>query len=160
MQHSEGVRRPCAGTARGLLSSTQTGTRKDHEAFCCVEGWRRVRDARGRAGTHHVTYELALPDGQVLPTRISHPVDRSDYGPRIWSHILRDQLDVSPAEFWTCVREGTAPERGMPPPSHDALPVDVVRLLITRVGLTEAEVSAMNKHEAVNRLQRYWIEGR
>lgn len=134
-------------------------TRKDHEAFCRAEGWRRVRDARGRAGTHHIIYELELPDGRVLRTRISHPVDRTDYGPHIWSHILRDQLDVSPAEFWTCVQEGTTPERGMPSPPQNALPIEVVRLLIARVGLTEAEVSAMNKHEAVNRLQRYWIEG-
>ena len=51
-------------------------TRQDHEKFCGAEGWGLVRDARGRTGTHHVTYELGLPDGRVLRTRISHPVDR------------------------------------------------------------------------------------
>ena len=34
-------------------------TREDHERFCQAEGWERVREAKGRTGTHHVTYELA-----------------------------------------------------------------------------------------------------
>lgn len=38
-------------------------TRRDHERFCDIEGWKPVRDVRGRTGAHHVTYELALPDG-------------------------------------------------------------------------------------------------
>ncbi len=57
-----------------------TPTRQDHEKFCRVEEWVVVRDARGRSGTHHVTYELYLKDGQVLRTRISHPVNRTAYG--------------------------------------------------------------------------------
>src|SRR3954469_23640834 len=89
-------------------------TRQDHEEFCRTEGWRPVRDARGRTGTHHITYEFDLPDGRVLRTRISHPPDRSGYGAAIWSHILRDQLQVSEAEFWRCVRDGTGPDRGAP----------------------------------------------
>jgi hypothetical protein len=32
-------------------------------------------------------------------------------------------------------------------------------LLITRVGLTEPEVAAMKKAEAVERLNRFWAEG-
>lgn len=43
------------------------------------------------------------PDGRVLRTRVSHPVDRTDYGKSLWSHILRDQLEVSEAQFWECV---------------------------------------------------------
>ena len=134
-------------------------TRKDHEAFCVIEGWRRVRDARGRTGTHHVTYELALPDGRILRTRISHPVDRSGYGVSLWSHILRDQLRVTEAEFWAAVRENKKPDRGAPEPSAEALPADVVHLLISRVGLPEAEIAAMTKEQAIDRLQRYWAEG-
>jgi hypothetical protein len=134
-------------------------TRKDHEAFCAVEGWQRVRDARGRTGTHHVTYELALPDGRILRTRISHPVDRSGYGASLWGHILRDQLQVTEAEFWAAVREHKKPNRGAPEPPPQALPADVVHLLISRVGLPEAEVAAMTKDQAIDRLQRYWAEG-
>ena len=131
-------------------------TREDHERFCQVEGWRRVHDAKGRTGTHHVTYELVLWDGQVLRTRILRP---PTYGPAIWSHILRDQLKVDQDAFWACVREGKLPDRGVPAPSAEALPADLVHLLLTRVGLTEEEVRLLSKTEAIARLQRYWTEG-
>lgn len=135
-------------------------TRADHDASCRTEGWVRVRDARGRSGTHHVTYEFGVPDGRILRTRISHPVDRSDYGPGLWTHILRDQLDVSEQEFWSCVADRTPPDRGQPDVPAEALPADLVHLLTTRVGLAEREVAAMSRAEAIERLQRYWTEGR
>lgn len=134
-------------------------TRQDHEKFCDVEDWKPVRDARSRTGTHHVTFELALPDGCILRTRISHPVDRSTYGPNLWSHILRDQLQVSEPEFWSCARDGVKPDRGMPEPPAEALPADLAHLLINRVGLSDSEVAAMSKTDAVERLNQYWTEG-
>ncbi|NJC68317.1 cytotoxic translational repressor of toxin-antitoxin stability system [Planosporangium thailandense] len=134
-------------------------TRQDHDKFCGIEGWTPVRDARGRTGTHRITYELNLPDGRVLRTRISHPADRTTYGPSLWSHILRDQLGVSEEEFWTCVRDGVKPNRGIPEVPPEALPADLVSLLITRVGLADSEVAAMSKAEAVERLNRFWTEG-
>lgn len=134
-------------------------TRQDHNKFCDIEGWTPVRDARGRTGTHHVTYELDLPDGRVLRTRISHPVDRGTYGSSLWSHVLRDQLLVSEEEFWACVRDGIKPDRGLPERPAKALPADLVHLLIARVALAESEVAAMNKAEAVERLNRYWTDG-
>lgn len=133
-------------------------TRKDHDTFCRVEEWRPVRDARGRTGTHHVTYELDLPDGRILRTRISHPVDRSNYGQSMWRHILRDQLKVHEAGFWACVHDGDKPHRGVPEPPAEALSADLVHLLISRVGLAETEVATMSKQDAVARLQRYWTE--
>ena len=135
-------------------------TREDHEAFCKAEGWQPVRDARGKTGTHHVTYELHLHDGRILRTRISHPVNRDTYGPRIWAHILRDQLDIDQAAFWACVRDGTKPDRGEPEPPAGALPADLVHLLLTRVRLSEAEVAAMSKDQAIARMQQYWATGR
>jgi hypothetical protein len=134
-------------------------TRKLHEDFCVTEGWDRVHDARGRTGTHHITYELRLRDARILRTRISHPVDRTTYGPSIWTHILRDQLQVMAAEFWRCVQEGVKPARGAPETPAESLPLELVHLLIHRVGLTEPEVAAMTKEEAVTRLNRYWAEG-
>lgn len=134
-------------------------TRQDHETFCQVEGWRRVRDARSRAGTHHITYKLEMKDGRVLRTRISHPVDRRAYGPSIWSHILRDQLGVSQEEFWACVRDRKTPDRGVPVPPSTALPADLVYLLMARVGLAEGDIATMTKDEALARLQSYWDEG-
>ena len=133
-------------------------TRKDHESFCETEQWHRVRDARGRAGTHHVTYELGLVDGRILRTRISHPVDRTTYGAGLWKHVLRDQLDVDEPAFWTCVHDGIRPDRGQPAVPVEALPADLVYLLISRVGLAEADVAAMTKAEAIARLQRFWNE--
>ena len=56
-----------------------------------------------KEGTHHDNYELTLPDGEILWTRISHPVNRTDYGPGMWADILRDQLQVSEATFWDCI---------------------------------------------------------
>jgi len=134
-------------------------TRGDHEKFCGIEGWTRVRDARGRAGTHHITYELDLPDGRILRTRISHPPDRTGYGPALWRHILRDQLEVSEAQFWACVRDGVVPGRVAQQPVGDSVPAEVVHLLLTRVGLTEAEVATMSRERAVARLTQYWVEG-
>ncbi|MGH3312862.1 MAG: cytotoxic translational repressor of toxin-antitoxin stability system [Streptomyces sp.] len=133
--------------------------RERHERFCGTENWVRVRDARGRTGTHHLTYELTLRDGRVLRTRISHPVDRTVYGAAMWSHILRDQLSVSADEFWDCVLHGRLPDRGVPPVPKEALPADLVYLLIHRVGLAEGAVAGLTKEEAVARLQRYWTEG-
>ncbi|GAB3553085.1 hypothetical protein J2S53_003692 [Actinopolyspora lacussalsi] len=135
-------------------------TRQDHERFCRTEGWDRVRDARGRSGTHHITYELALPDGRILRTRISHPVDRSAYGAGLWQHVLRDQLEVDEPQFWSCVHDGNPPTRGVPEPQAETLPADLVHLLINRVGLADSEVAMMDKDEAIARLQRYWTEGR
>ncbi|WP_116198986.1 cytotoxic translational repressor of toxin-antitoxin stability system [Amycolatopsis circi] len=140
------------------MTSWPQPTRDDHETFCKVEEWRRVRDARGRTGTHHVTYELDLVDGRILRTRISHPVDRSGYGPGLWKHILRDQLDVGEPDFWACVQDGVKPARGTREPPVGALPADLVYLLLSRVGLDEAEVAGMSKDEAVARVQRYWAE--
>jgi len=141
------------------VTSWPQATRKDHETFCEVEEWSRVRDARGRSGTHHVTYELTLVDGRILRTRISHPVDRSGYGQSIWKHILRDQLQVEEPQFWACAQDGVKPDRGTPEPPAEALPADLVFMLIYRVGLAESEVAGMSKDDAVARLQRYWTEG-
>jgi hypothetical protein len=134
-------------------------TRADHERFCRTEGWRRVRNARGRTGTHHVTFELDLPDGRVLRTRISHPVDRIDYGPALWRHIVSDQLQVTEEQFWACVLDGIRPPRDAPIPTAPSLPADLVHLLMTKVHLTEAEIATMTREQALARLARYWTEG-
>ena len=130
--------------------------RADHQRFCEHEGWRAVRDARGRNGAHHITFELDLPDGRTLRTRVSHPPDRTTYGPALWAHILRDQLDVSEQEFWASVKDGEQPDRGAPAVPAPALPAEIVHLLLTRVGLTEAEIGVMSKDDAVRRLAEFW----
>ena len=134
-------------------------TRAAHEAFCRTEGWREVRDARGQAVTHHATYELQLHDGRILRTRISHPVNRETYGPRMWGHILRDQLEVDQETFWACVQDGKKPYRGAPEAPPEALPADLVHLLLTQVRLSETDVAGMSKEEAIARMRQYWTTG-
>ncbi len=121
------------------------------------EGWRQV------PSTHHDTFELELADGRVLRTRISRPPNKTTYGPRMWTHILRDQLDVSADAFWACVEDGIIPDRapeGIPEAIDDAIPVDVVRLLLDRVGLTRRDVVGMTREEAIARLGEFWSTGR
>jgi hypothetical protein len=127
--------------------SDEKPTPVDHDRFCQAEGWIEVR------GGARVTYELGLPDGRVLRTRVS---DRLAYGPDLWQHILKDELEVDEAAFWACVREGDKPDRGVAKPRPDALPVDLVHLLIKRVGLTEKTVATMSKKDALARLDIYW----
>ena len=136
-------------------------TRKDHQAFCEAEGWELVRNARGKTSGHHaLTYHLHLHDGRILRTRISHPPDGSTYGDSIWSHILRDQLDVEEEAFWACVRDGIKPSRGEPDIPPEALPAELVHLLITRLGLTGPEIALLRRDEAIARMQQFWSEPR
>lgn len=121
-----------------------------------TEGWAQVRNARGRTG-HHVTYRLSLPDGRILRTRISHPPNRQTYGPQLWSHILRDQLDVTEDEFWACVQDGVRPVRGTPEHPEESIPAGLVSQLLAN-GVPEDELQAMTKAEAIQRLTAIWSQ--
>lgn len=116
----------------------------------------QTRNARGKTG-HHVTFELTLSDGRVLRTRISHPPDRSTYGPRLWAHILRDQLLVSETEFWACVREQETPLRDRPVQTGPSIPAGVLSQLLAH-GIPEAEVRSMSRAQAIDRLNLIWSE--
>jgi hypothetical protein len=131
-------------------------TRREHQNFCLNEGWTQVRNARGKGG-HHVTFELPLPDGRVLRTRISHPPNRQTYGPSMWAHILRDQLQVSEYEFWACVREKELPQRGHDVPTTPSIPAGVVAQLLS-YGVEDSEVRLMSRSEAIERLNRIWSQ--
>lgn len=132
-------------------------TRADHKQFVVHEGWHQV------PSTHHETYELDLPDGRVLRTRTSRPPNKATYGARMWAHILRDQLDVAADEFWACVQDGVVPGRTPDDAVEeidDAIPVDVVNLLVGRVGLSRRDLVGMTRQEAIARLNEYWSTGR
>ncbi len=113
--------------------SSGSGSRRDHDRFSRIEGWTEVRNARGKPVGHHIAYELTLPDGRILRTRISRPPNNETYGPRLWNTILTDQLHVTDAEFWACVSNDDLPDRGAAgvsdPPAH-ALPAGLVHHLI------------------------------
>lgn len=134
-------------------------TRRHHETFCTTEGWVERKRANGKRGSHHVNYELPLPDGRVLYTRISHPVDRTDYGPSIFGHILRDQLQVSAEEFWDCVDHQVLPNRGQTQQLAGAIPLGVIRILTREAGIPEAEVRTMTKAAAVARVAEFYTTG-
>ena len=135
-------------------------TRRDHQRFCEIEGWAVVRSGTGKRSTHHETYELELPDGRILRTRISRPPDRTGYGAALWSHILRDQLQTSPEEFWQCVRTGELPIRSARPVVQGAIPADLAHLLKNRIGLSDDQLANMSRQAAVERAQKYWMTGK
>jgi hypothetical protein len=134
-------------------------TRAAHDQFCRNEGWTVVRNATGKKNVHHINYELALSDGTILRTRISRPPDRSNYGASMWAHILRDQLAVDEAFFWVCVNDGVAPDRGGAKERAETIPLEVVQLLLNRVGMSETEVGKLSRAEAIARLNQFWQEG-
>ncbi len=140
---------------RGTAVTTfPSPSRKDHQRFVEVEDWRLLREVG-----HRFTYERDLPGGQTLRTRISHPVNRTGYGASLWTHVLRTQLCVSEEAFWACVTDGRKPERGAPPAPVESLPAELAWLLINRVGLTESDVAGLSKERAIERVNRFWIDG-
>jgi hypothetical protein len=66
---------------------------------------------------------------------------------------------VDQADFWACVQDGVSPDRGAPQPPTEALPAELVHLLLTRAHLSEGEIAAMSKDEAIARMQQFWTTG-
>lgn len=137
---------------------TSPGSRRDHNRFCQVEGWSEVRNARGKKVAHHLTYELELPDGRILRTRVSRPADNTTYGPGLWKHILTEQLFVTEDEFWDCVSNGRPPDRGTSTQRVDAnaLPASLVYQLIHEAGVPEEDVAEMTLQQATETMVRFW----
>lgn len=137
--------------------SFPTPNRADHLAFVRIEGWSVVKNARGKNVGHHNTFELPLPDGRILRTRISKPQDKSrTYGKSLWNSILRDQLDVTEQVFWDCVQHKILPQRGTPEPAPESIPVDLYHLLTAKAGLGDAQVRAMTRDQAIAAATEYW----
>jgi hypothetical protein len=105
---------------------------------------------------HHLTYELTLPDARVLRTRVSKPPNKDTYGDGMWSHILRDQLQVAEETFWACVQEKTMPDRGAPKAPAETVPADLAHLLAVNLRLSDTEIQRLTKEEAVQRMSRFW----
>ncbi len=135
------------------MSKYPAATKNDHHDFCATEEWELVRGAKGKPIAHHVTFKLVLPNGDVLRTRISRPIDGKPYGGNIVSHILRDQLCVSKAEFWSCVKGGIRPDRGdkkrvLP---KSAMPLNLM-MELTRLGVSSETIQSLNAVSAVELL--------
>ena len=133
-----------------------------HRKFVETEGWEKKGTARGPSKTgDHYRYELVLTTGDVLTTRVSHgPGQIND--PRLVAAILRDQLAVTEDDFWRCVEKGVLPPRPQASPStatREALDAKLVRNLVRKVGLTEADGAKLTKAEAVRRWQEHLSKG-
>lgn len=133
-------------------------THAAHRRFVQTEGWTRRGTARGSGKTgDHYRYNLALATGDVLTTRVSHGTGQI-HDPKLIAVILRDQLAVSEEDFWACVDRGVLPprpRRQAPSPAGEVLDAKLVRNLIRRVGLSEEEVAALTKAEAVRRWEEH-----
>ena len=139
--------------SRQVASNTYPpADRESHDAFCRTEGWTLVRGATGKPVSHHRTYEITLWDGRVLRTRISRPINTSEYGPHMWSHILKQQLEVTQEEFWNCVRDKTLPDRGFEPLTAppQSLPLFLLRELM-RLGVSEQDALSYTPAEAARK---------
>jgi hypothetical protein len=115
-----------------------------------------VRNARGKGVRHHVTYELVLPDGRTLRTRISRPPNTTTYGANLWKAVLHEQLCVTEDEFWACVKDKRLPDRGVRPAPMNALPAQLVHQLIRMAGVPEDQVARMTQEQAADAMAAYW----
>ncbi len=134
----------------------------DHLTFVETEGWQKKGTARStrKAGDHH-RYTLTLATGDILHTRVSHGSGAIN-DPNLVAAILREQLQVTEADFYECVNNGTLPPRPSPVPSpapSDGLDAKLVRNLIRKVGLSQSEVAAMDKNQAVAVWTAYLASG-
>ncbi len=129
--------------------------------FCEVDEWEIKKTARGKKAGDHTRYSKTLPDGTVLSTKVSH--GRRDIGDAdLFSHILRTQLQVTAEQFWDAVDHAAKPQRPgaePKPPPKEAIPFDLARNLLTRVGVSQAELALMSKEEAVARWHEYLSSG-
>ncbi|MCU1417069.1 MAG: cytotoxic translational repressor of toxin-antitoxin stability system [Schumannella sp.] len=143
------------------MSKHPAPDRERHDDFCVIERWEIVHGSKGKPVQHHRTYELVIPSGDILRTRISKPVDRTTYSASMWSAILRDQLKVTNDEFWACVQNKVLPDRGgaVAASNPKALPLHLLNELIERVGMTPEDAIALTLEEALQRMNDYWTEG-
>lgn len=134
---------------------------RDLRRFCEVDGWEVHRTARGKKAGDHTRYQKVLPDGRVLITKVSRgPKQIKD--PDLFRHILRSQLQVTEVQFRKAVDRGVRPVRpGDERPSRpkEAIPLGLARNLLTRAGVSQAELAGMTKEEAVARWQEHLASG-
>jgi hypothetical protein len=88
-----------------------TPPRRDLEAFVCADLWEPKQTATGKAHGDHDRCRKRLPDGSVLNTKISHPVDSTSLG-TLWESTIRSlQLQVTEEQFWDCIASGKPVDR-------------------------------------------------
>lgn len=130
----------------------------DVESFIRADGWRRI-PARERGGgrQRHIFFEKELPDGRILQTHISHDRSATISAGR-FSAILRDQLEVSRAEFWEATSSGKPVSR--PVDMDEEEPVEhepwVMAVLVGELHMTAAQIEGLSREEAIAIVHEHW----
>jgi hypothetical protein len=133
-----------------------TPSRRDLQAFVRADLWEPKQTATGKAHGDHDRYRKQLPDGSVLNTKISHPVDNTSLG-TLWESTIRSlQLQVTEEQFWDCIASGKPVDRSNPfigDPVASDLPTCDLRMLAGRyLGVYGDAVDEMGLREIIRRL--------
>ena len=130
----------------------------DVERFLGADGWRQVpASERGGRRQSHIFFEKELPDGRLLQTHISH--DRSStISPGRFSTILREQLEVSRAEFWEAIRSGEPVERPVERDGEEVAEHEpwVIAVLVDELHMTAEEIEKLTEQEAIDLVHKHW----
>ena len=133
----------------------------DVEKFLRIDGWRQIAAGeRGGRRQAHIFFEKLLPDGRLLQTHISH--DRSKkISPGRFGTILREQLEVSRADFWEAIRSGEPVARPVETEEaaveHDAW---VIAVLVGELHMGAAEIQGLSEDQAMRLVHEHWARGR
>jgi hypothetical protein len=129
----------------------RTPTWGEIERFCRIDGWREKRR------TGHVFFEKVLADGTVLRTHRSFAGDKTMSPGR--KAILRNQLQVSEADFWAALETGEPVARPSEPPAAEALlPAYLVRVLKDELHMSEPEIAALSAEESQRLVHERWSQ--
>ncbi len=135
----------------------------DVERFLGVDDWRQIpASERGGRRQSHIFFEKELPDGRILQTHISH--DRSStISPGRFSTILREQLEVSRAEFWQAIQSGESVERPVKPDDEgEAVEHEpwVIAVLVGELHMTPEEIEKLAEQDAIDLVHKHWSRER
>jgi hypothetical protein len=134
----------------------------DIERFLGADRWRQIpAGERGGSRQSHIFFDKELPDGRLLQTHISH--DRSStVSPGRFSAILREQLEVSRAEFWEAIRSDEPVERPVEMDGEEVVEHEpwVIEVLGGELHMTAEEIEELTEQEAVDLVHRHWSRRR
>jgi hypothetical protein len=133
-------------------------TYKELRRFVEVEGWVNKTKASGKPTGDHFRYTFVTPENEALYFRVSHGTGQIR-NPDLFREILNKQLKVTSEQFWDAVDQGIKPTRPTTVPQAApgaALDAKLARNLITKVGLSPAQLVGMPPTEGV-RIWQEWL---
>lgn len=134
----------------------------DLKQFLAADGWRQIpASERGGKRESHVFFEKQLADGRTLQTHISHDRSATISAGRFGA-ILREQLEVSRAEFWEAIRTGEPVDR--PVTVDEELSVEhepwVIAVLVGKLYMGPEEIENLSEQEAIDLVHEFWSRSR